>query len=441
MKKCYFMMAAFATMLAFTACSNEENIATVDEETIATLGEGEGLIEISVKSANSGSRTVRPLGSSAAANNVNKVKVNVYNSEGTAVSGLTMEYVGESGTITNGLLDWTATSGENAYNDSHDDSKTIKIKGLSANTEYTIVAYGYNTTDPVSSVTYDATDKFKIENVSSIEEVFAGEIGVTTNGNAKFPAKQELEMDRQVAGLLACFGSVPTRINDKVVKKVIVNANAKSAGFKFPWTADFNGVTTTAGKTALLTFEMSKMATNYNAGNPTDATYTFNKVSRGAAEGDGSKPFANEYTLALQHKDLTLEENTIFGACYLLPYDNHIASQTLTVELWGDDTTAPLKTLNVTTSKFESPATKNAYDIRRNNFYSIGRKMTSDTTDGPDGEDDDENPDQDPDDEDDDDPIQLGESDEIMLLVNDAWDVLHNMGVEEPTSSSTDGNE
>ena len=437
MKKCYFMMAAFATMLAFTACSNEENIATVDEETVATLGEGEGLIEISVKSANSGSRTVRPLGSSAAANDVDNVQVKIYKKASDTWTEDTNVKV--DGYETSNLInDWSASKSENKYDESHDDNKTVKLEGLAANTQYKIVAYGYNGTAPTAT---DAQGVFTVNSVTSVEEVFAGEIEVTTNGNGKFSAKQELEMDRQVAGLLAYFGSVPTRINDKVVKKVIVNANAKSAGFKFPWSADFNGVTTTTGKTALLTFEMSKMATNYNDGIPTDATYTFNKVTNGAAEGNGSKPFANEYTLALQHKQLTLEENTIFGACYLLPYDNHIESQTLTVELWGDDTNAPLKTLNVTTTKFESPATKNAYDIRRNNFYSIGRKMKSDTTDGPDGEDDDENPDQDPDDEDDDDPIQLGESDEIMLLVNDAWDVLHNMGVEESTSSSAGGNE
>ena len=435
MKKCYFMMAAFATMLAFTACSNEENIATVDEETVATLGEGEGLIEISVKSANSGSRAVRPLGSSAAANEVDNVQVKIYKYASDTWTEDTNVKVG--GYETSNLInDWSASTSENKYDESHDDNKTVKLEGLAANTQYKIVAYGYKGTAPTAT---DDQGVFTVNSVTSVEEVFAGEIEVTTNGNGKFSAKQELEMDRQVAGLLAYFGSVPTRINDKVVKKVIVNANAKSAGFKFPWTADFNGVSTAPTKTALLTFEMSKMATNYNGGNPTDATYAFNKVSKGVAEGDGSKPFANEYTGDLVPDQLALEENTIFGACYLLPYDKHYDSQTLTVELCGD--TEILKTLNVTTSKAPSDGTKYQYDIRRNNFYSIGRKMTSDTTYGPDGEDDDENPDQDPDNEDDDDPIQLGESDEIMLLVNDAWDVLHNMGVEEPTSSSTDGNE
>ena len=59
-----------------------------------------------------------------------------------------------------------------------------------------------------------------------------------------------------------------------------------------------------------------------------------------------------------------------------------------------------------------------AYDIRCNNFYSIGQKLATDTTDP-----DPENPD------DDDEPIDL-RSNKINVRINDAWAVLHNMGVE-----------
>ena len=90
----------------------------------------------------------------------------------------------------------------------------------------------------------------------------------------------------------------------------------------------------------------------------------------------------------------------------------------------------PLKTLKVTTNNYASPATQYNYDIRCNNFYSIGKKMSTGNTTGnkPDPENPDPNPDKptDPDA-----PIDLGATDQIVVEINDAWDVLHNMGVEE----------
>lgn len=78
-----------------------------------------------------------------------------------------------------------------------------------------------------------------------------------------------------------------------------------------------------------------------------------------------------------------------------------------------------MKTLNVVTDQIPPEATKNAYDIRCNNFYSIGKKLDTDSTDGGD-------PNPDPDE-----PVDLSGNTDIKVIVNDAWKVLHNMGVEE----------
>ena len=75
MKKNYLMMAAFATALAFTACSSEEEIPAAGSEN-GTMGLTEDVIEIAISNTGVGStRAARPVGSSAADNNVNKVKL------------------------------------------------------------------------------------------------------------------------------------------------------------------------------------------------------------------------------------------------------------------------------------------------------------------------------------------------------------------------------
>lgn len=69
MKKNVFKMSAFALVLAWAGCSNEE-IATTTQGGENTLSPGEAIIEISLTNANS--RAARPVGSSATANNVNR---------------------------------------------------------------------------------------------------------------------------------------------------------------------------------------------------------------------------------------------------------------------------------------------------------------------------------------------------------------------------------
>ena len=87
MRKNYFMMAAFATALAFTACSNEDEIPGANNGN-GSLGLDEDVIEIAISNTGVGTRAARPVGSSAADNNVNKVQLVFF--EGTSVaSGIT----------------------------------------------------------------------------------------------------------------------------------------------------------------------------------------------------------------------------------------------------------------------------------------------------------------------------------------------------------------
>lgn len=449
MKKTFLGALLFAGTLAFTACQNE-TLVYVDENgnpiENAELQEGEGILKITVSSTDATSRAVRPVGSSAAANNVNEVKVYVFKKTGSSNDNtdytfdssisLSNQLDGVSGK--NGIFTVSFQSGKDDHanppmDDHADQTKSITLKGLSKSTTYKFVAVGYNDTYPYGTLSEPTGETTTLENFIQtttaksdyeVEELFAGvSVDCTTNSDkAAFDGDASVTITRQVAGMLGYFKNIPTKIGESVVKYVRVYANKEFTTFKFPaqllTAPDFNGVdaNTTAdkdGKFLVMEFDMSAIATNWGED---DLTYTFENWTTGKPGESTKAPLATGYTAP---EKLQLVENSIFGGRYLIPYDQHVDSQTLTVEL-QDENGEALKTLNVVTDQTQSEATKNAYDIRCNNFYSIGKKLNTDSTDGGD-----------PNPEDPDEPVDLSGNTDIKVIVNDAWKVLHNMGVEE----------
>lgn len=443
MKKQYFLMAAFATAMAFTACSNEDEMPAVDNGN-GTLGLDEDYIEIAISNTGTGTtRTARPVGSSAADNNVNKVQLVFLNEQGTQVTidddgenTLKIEAAdGENGyTITDGLISYeTADVDESVPGDeSHETKKAkLKVSGLTANAKYTIIAYGYNgddlpygTESLVSGQKYFKTGSHNLSGFN-LEEVFAASTTAQVTGNLgtaetpvyKFNSSVRIELTRQVAGMLAYFKNVPAYINDVQVDKITVEANNKSDGFYFPgqsYSSDngLNGIaaadfTVGTNSDVLLTFSnlSSCQTTDYNNGK----IYTF--------DGETGKKYKLADNMPT-NTSLVCVDNTLFGGRFILPYSAHAdkptGSTTLVVKFWAKDGQAPLATRLVRTQD-DDTKDKSMYDILRNNFYSIGKKLATDGTDGGD------------EDDDDDDPIDLSSSDELIVLVNDAWSVLHDM--------------
>lgn len=401
MKKNVFKMSAFALMMALAACSNEEITTTQGGE--EALLASEDVIEISL--TNTSSRAARPMGSSAAANNVNKLVLSVYDEAGTTPqTGVTISLMDNGVAVSKGsgtaTIEWTATAGENPYNESHDDSKTIKLTGLTPTTTYTIVAYGYNG-DPCP---FTVTSKDDVTSPDPVEEIFAEVTTVTTDDDGHFK-KTTITLERQVAGLLAYLKNVPAKINNKDVKKVQIKANKKTTKFKFSTEIALNGLTDgVSDNNVLLTFDVS----SYSDSN-----------SDGILDITSGNVYAAEYPSDMRPSGLKLVDGTLFGACYVLPYDKHYDAKTLVIEFL-DATDAVLETLAVKSS------TDYQYDIKRNNFYSIGKKLYSDNTGGDPDPDDPDDPDQ----EDPDTPIDLLGKDKIKVIINDAWDVLHDMDVE-----------
>lgn len=435
MRKMFVSACLFAAM-AFTACTTEVIYVDSDGNPVehVDLKEGEGLLSVAVSSTDVSTRDVRPVGSSAAANNVNVVKVYAFSATSEAGSytfdktvGVKAGQEGISGT--EGIITITMdgiVSDHIPSTGSHiEETKKITLTGLDPAKYYKFVAVGYNTTNPYGDLSPEngVTELEEFTTTNSLTGYNVAELFATQSANAtKGDVKNQgtLTLTRQVAGMLAYFKNVPATIDGKSVAAIRIYANKSFTKFTYPATDDFNGTTAGSGNDLLMEFIMADISTGTDA----DGYYTFNTLSEGSVRDNGSSnngkaPVANGYNMPT---NLTLVENSIFGGRYLIPYDQHYdtpSSSTLIVKL-EDGEGSPLRTLKVTTDQTASGVDKYAYDIRCNNFYSIGQKLKTETIDP------------DPDDpEDPDKPIDLSSKSEIVVQINDAWKVLHDMDVEE----------
>ena len=443
MRKMFVSACLFAAM-AFTACTTEVIYVDSDGNPVehVDLKEGEGLLSVAVSSTDVSTRDVRPVGSSAAANNVNVVKVYAFsadadggpytfdNTVGVKANQNGISAAGGIITITKftGKNDHTVT--EENYESHVDQQETITLTGLDPAKYYKFVAVGYNTTNPYGDLSPEngvtELEEFTTTNSLTgynVAELFATQSADATKGDVK--NQGTLTLTRQVAGMLAYFKNVPATIDGTDVAAIRIYANKSFTKFTYPATDDFNGTTAGSDKDLLMEFIMADISTGKDA----DGYYTFNTLSKGSvtntsvsSTNQGVAPLAKDY---VQPNNLTLVENSIFGGRYLIPYDQHYGAvsgegSTLTIELQDVGGTA-LRTLKVKTDQSMSgPATQYFYDIRCNNFYSIGQKLKTETID-PDPEDP-EDPDK---------PIDLSSKSEIVVQINDAWKVLHDMDVEE----------
>lgn len=422
MKKTYLGALLFAGTLAFTACQHE-TIVYLDENgnpvENVDLKEGEGILKINLSNTSAESRSARPVGSSAAANNVNTVKVYVYMSDLQSGS-YTLDTDaalkdGQDGlSIAAGVITVTSYSGTstdehtNSFDGHSHNVATIKLTNLTPGKYYKFVAVGYNDSNSGGTNPYGeptTTGSFSSFTASSksgyqVEELFAGvSVAQQTTEKANFANSPSVTIERQVAGMLAYFEKVPAQINGTAVQtiEVYASANANEGTFTYPSQDDFNGSATSAQETLLMKFDVGTI----NTGTSENGYYTFN-----GANATEKAPFAEGY---IKPQGLKLKENTVFGGRYLIPYANLISGNTLVVKLKNSNTV--LKTLTVVTNADVSD--KKQFNICRNNFYSIGEKVTTDNE-----------PDTDK-------PIDLSGNTDIVVTINDAWKVLHNMGVEE----------
>lgn len=424
MKTKLLSMAALTGIFLFAACS-QENPAVGDEENNAPSE-----ITLLLNSGGDGlTRAGRPVNSSAAANQVDRVQLKLYQSD----DGATGWTVVSDAFDNNGIVQWTVgpTDEGTPGQSSHEAQQKLKVKNLLASRHYKVVAYGYKGMgtggNNCAYTLTDNTGEFTTTaladegaNGANIEEIFAGNQTFQTNAEKKITSAVKVSMNRMVAGLLGYFKNIPVKKPHPQtmvltpIQYVRVYTVAKTTQFKFPSTVDFNGAgTQTTAKTLLL---------EYNVKTIVDGNATGKYDEQVAAATSGTETFA----IDAKTGSVVTVPNSILAGRFVIPFVSAVTDQnTLSVELLAADGSTVLKTWDVKVNTSNGGAETGLvdaykYDIKRNHFYSIGKKMKSDRIKDP------NIPDTDPDE---DKAIDLNQDNDIILTLHDSWDVVYDMGL------------
>lgn len=456
MKKNYLLGMALIASLSFNSCTKE--IVYVQDGTgVESVADGAQIITLQVENGGDGlaTRAGRPLYSAEAKQDIQNVKLWICDAEGN------VKYV-------KNINDWNTSSA--AYTTGgHGRQMTIELTGdnkLAVGT-YKIYAVGYS-----NNSDYDLTavtevkkteegegkytfSKNKINMVLPIkrdatneigEEIFAGQMDLSVETGKGF--KKPVVLNRQVAGAFAYVKDIPFMAGAKYLKLV---ASAQNQSLVL---GNFNSVDLT--------------------GNGSDNGENVKYVVNGTNGESGSDPYEictidlNEWFTTIKDEDgdnlidagenwknprrpsgspaagtyPTFQKGSAFGGEFVIPFAHVDEKQTLTLQLTnaGGD---PLRSWKVNLGSGDgqlkqtitcwnsessnwstslSGESSNTYSLVRNHLYGIGTRMNDDPGKGTDPD-----PDPNPEPTDPDQPESLNNKQELVLKVNDNWEVIHGM--------------
>lgn len=500
-KQVLFGAALLALGTAVVSCSKDEVVIdnTPGVETPAEDGVQELILNMNSAGDGLTTRGGRPLYSSEAAQEIDKVVIKIIDRSG---SGDTNKKEVRSITINN----WQEVSKQYTVG-GHGRMYTFKLskdqkvpKGT-----YEIYAIGYTSTD--SSYDFenyenlDVTTEFGYQTQTltsttdpEAEEVFAGSIyRITVDADGNFaltdnPENNVLTLHRQVAGVIGYYSNIPTLkagapINDYVsaaynydeyvegLKLRLVSSNASNkivfAGFnsKFTETGEdymyvVNGSNTGDLTTNDIKFEDGTEAYSFYEIELAKWFITGDFNNDGLLDvNDNRDPEGNRLDNWISPyssiENLEFEEGSVFAGKFVIPFQKVKNSpKTLELQLVAENalrhneggevyaagsiirswtinlsstdpqvvgsngaTKVHARTVSETTGELavmnpDLEESANSYSIVRNHLYTVGTKGTNDY-----------NPDTD-------EPQDLSKGQELILKVNDNWELIHKMEVE-----------
>jgi len=441
MKKNYLLGMALMASLSFYSC-DKEVVYVQDGNGVESVADGAQIITLQVENGGDGlaTRAGRPLYSAEAKQDIQNVKLWICDNTGKKVV-----YVKE-------ISNWN-TGGSTAYDTGgHGRQTTIELTDadkLAAGT-YKIYAVGYSnnsdyTLDAVTSVAKDGTfNENMVLPCSTVgEEIFAGQMELEVETGKGF--KKPIVLNRQVAGAFAYVKDIPY-IADARYLKLVASAQNQSLvlghfnSVDLAYNGSDNGedvkyvVNGTNGKSESDTYVISTIDLNEwfgetladtNNDNLVDATNWKNPYK---PEGE---PTVGTYP--------TFQKGSVFGGEFVIPFAHVAEKQTLTLQLTNADGD-PLRswkvnlgsgdgqlkqTITYWNSNWDSTITdtsSSTYSLVRNHLYGIGTRMNDEADPEQPGVDPDPDP-EDPDDK----PESLNNKQELVLKVNDNWEVIHGM--------------
>ena len=391
MKKNLLFAAATAIVL-FSACSNDEDVINGGSANDVNVS-GEITLALNAGGSGAESRAARPVESSEAYSEVTDVELKLFKKNGEnwePATGVTTDLTDGGWAISN----WETQSAVSPGTTDNKTTKTVKLKNLDKSAEYKLVAYGYKkdlktTLDWTAAL---ATATATPNTGQAVEEIFAGEKEFSTNDKGKISTTPvQVEMRREVAGVLGYFKNIPEKVGETTVKSVRVYASSSNTAYNIP-SLSLQNQCGTAG---------TERVTVLNLAIPTEGVTVVEGIYNWAGKDE---------------TDLKTEDNSLLGGCFLVPFAKVEGKATFTIALCDEDGN-DLKTWTGVLDKTQTGEDNTKiFDVNRNYFYSFGKKLKANTT----------GTDPDPDE-----PIDLSVNNEITIVLNNAWDVIHNMGVEE----------
>lgn len=446
MKKGMFFALA-ASSLLFSACSS-------DDAVVSTVGQNEAVQQIVLQVASSGdgltTRAGRPLYSSEALQTIQHVRVLIYNSATKAI-------------VKDEQLDWTKSD---TY-DNHGRKLTLTYKGDQrlGGGNYNVMAVGYSEGSDYTyslDVTSDAALTGNYSDITATlktgkkvaEEVFAGDAALTINDNKQIttltPGEENrlaVTLHRQVAGSFGYFQNIPAKVGGKTAKTLRLVVRDKNDVLTFN---NFNSSFTAAGATgSTIKYYVngSKSATaptsdaQFKGGDKGYVLYSIDLNTwfpDGDKNSDGLLNAEDTWTHPTSVKTQVVK-GSVFGSNFVIPFNLTSGKSTMELQLLdaaGDiikNWTVSIPAADVNTDATNgnvADASPSIFNVVRNHMYNLGVKTSNGTTTPPDPS----NPDSDPNKPDPDkpkpgtdEPEDLSKSQNLILKVNDNWEVIHKM--------------
>lgn len=447
MKKNYLLGMALMASLSFYSCDKEVVYVQQDGEGVESVADGAQIITLQVENGGDGlaTRAGRPLYSAEAKQTIENVKLWICDNAGKVV------YV-------NTISNWN-TDGSTAYTTGgHGRQTTIELKDADklAAGNYKVYAVGYSngsayTLTDVTSVAEEGTfNENMVLPCSTVgEEIFAGQMDLSVETGKGF--KKPVVLNRQVAGAFAYVKDIPFMEDAKYLKLV---ASAQNQSLVL---GNFNSVDLTGNGSGNGT--NVKYVVNGTNGKSGSETYEICSIDLNEwftaiedADGDNLIDAGENWAKPDNYKGHALfEKGSVFGGEFVIPFAHVATKQTLTLVLTNAEgtelrswkvnlgsTDEQVKSNNSnnkvtywTGSAWDEYATAesaNSYSLVRNHLYGIGTRMY-DNPSNPGVDPTPEDPDPTPTDPENpnDQPESLNNKQELVLKVNDNWEVIHGM--------------
>ena len=443
-KGMFFALAASSLLLG--ACSS-------DDAVVNTTAQNEAVQQIVLQVASSGdgltTRAGRPLYSSQALQAIQNVHVVIYDATTKNI-------------VKDAMLNWK----DSKTYDNHGRQLTLTYKGNDRLEEgnYKVMAVGYSdnsdynysldvtSADALSGTYNDITATLKAGKKDA-EEVFAGDadlkIGVDKN-ITNFTSGEKngvaVTLHRQVAGSFGYFQNIPASVNGKAAATLRLVVRGKNDKLTFN---NFNSSFTTTGNTikhyvngststgeALATTDKFFNGDNGYVLYSIDLKTWFPQLDE---NGDGVLNAQDSHWNRPDKVKTQVVKGSVFGSNFVIPFNLTSGKSTMELQLLdADGNIIKHWTVSIPKADVNTDATNgnvadvspSIFNVVRNHMYNLGVKTSNGTPTPPDPSNPNPEPNPDPKPNPEpgtDQPEDLTKSQNLILKVNDNWEVIHKL--------------